>query len=68
MNTDQMSGNWTNLVGRAKRAWGELTDDDILKAEGSIDKLTGIIQTKWGDTKEAIKQKLQHQHDESRKV
>jgi len=68
MDTDQMSGNWTKLVGRAKRAWGELTDDDILKAEGSLDKLTGIIQAKWGDTKEAVKKKLQHMHDESRKV
>jgi uncharacterized protein YjbJ (UPF0337 family) len=68
MDTDQMSGNWTKLVGRAKRAWGELTDDDILKAEGSLDKLTGIIQAKWGDTKEAVKKKLHHVHDESRKV
>lgn len=68
MNTDQMSGNWTELVGRAKRAWGELTDDDILKAEGSIDKLTGIIQAKWGDTKEAVTKKLNHMQQDSRKV
>lgn len=68
MNTDQVSGNWTKLVGRAKRAWGELTDDDILKAEGSIDKLTGIIQAKWGDSKEAVKEKLNQKHDEQRKV
>lgn len=68
MNTDQMSGTWTELVGRAKRAWGELTDDDILKAEGSVDKLTGIIQLKWGDTKEAIAKRLNQTHVESRKV
>lgn len=58
MNKDQVKGEWDTLVGKAKRAWGELTDDDILKAEGSSDKLFGFIEKKFGDTKEAIKAKL----------
>jgi len=58
MNHDQAQGKWDQLVGRAKKAWGELTDDDVLKAEGSLDKLSGIIQEKFGDTKDAIKAKL----------
>jgi uncharacterized protein YjbJ (UPF0337 family) len=41
-----------------KKIWGDLTDDEVLKAEGSIDKLYGIIQQKYGDTKEAIQDKL----------
>ncbi len=58
MNKDQAKGKWDQTKGKAKKLWGELTDDDFKKAEGSIDKLYGLIQEKFGDTKEAIKDKL----------
>ena len=58
MNRDQVRGRWEQLKGSAKQLWGDLTDDDFKKAEGSADKLYGIIQEKYGDTKEAIKTKL----------
>lgn len=58
MNKDQAEGKWNQVKGRAKKAWGELTDDDFERAEGSIDKLQGIIQEKVGDTKEKIKATL----------
>lgn len=58
MNQDQIKGSWAQLKGKAKRVWAELTDDDVMAADGSADKLYGIIQKKFGDTKEVIKQKL----------
>jgi uncharacterized protein YjbJ (UPF0337 family) len=58
MNKDQAKGKWRQIKGAAKRAWGDLTDDDFEKAEGSVDKLFGVIQEKFGDTKEATKEKL----------
>ncbi len=58
MNQDQTKGQFEQLKGKAKRVWGELTDDDIMKSEGSADKLYGLIQEKFGDTKELIKEKL----------
>ena len=58
MNTDQSKGFFEQMQGKAKKIWGELTDDDMLKAEGSADKLYGMIQKKFGDTKEDIKKKL----------
>ena len=58
MNKDQIEGQWDQIKGKAKKAWAELTDDDFLKAEGSLDKLYGVIQEKFGDAKEAIKAKL----------
>jgi uncharacterized protein YjbJ (UPF0337 family) len=58
MNKDQASGTWDTLKGKAKSIWGELTDDDFAKAQGSMDKLYGTIQTKFGDTKEKIQEKL----------
>jgi len=62
MNQDQAQGKWDQIKGRAKKAWAELTDDDIKKAEGSADKLYGVIQERFGDTKEAIKAKLDKLH------
>jgi len=62
MNQDQAGGKWDQIKGRAKKAWGELTDDYFKKTEGSMDKLYGVIQKKFGDTKEAIKAKLDTLH------
>jgi len=62
MNQDQMNSKWETIKGKAKRIWGELTDDDFKKAEGSIDKLYGTIQRRFGDTKEQIKAKIDRIH------
>ena len=58
MNRDQVQGKFEQVEGAAKRTWGQLTDDDFTKAEGSVEKLYGIIQERFGDTKEAIQNKL----------
>lgn len=62
MNRDQAEGKWNQIKGRARKAWAELTDDDIERAEGSSDKLFGIIQEKFGDTKDAIQKKIDSIH------
>ena len=67
MNQDQVKGKWEQVKGRAKEAWGVLTDDDFKRAEGSVEKLYGVIQEKVGDTKEAIRAKLDNLHAESKK-
>jgi uncharacterized protein YjbJ (UPF0337 family) len=67
MNQDQTKGKWNQIKGRAKEAWGVLTDHDFKKAEGSVEKLYGVIQEKVGDTKEAIRTKLDKLHAESKK-
>ena len=54
-----MQGKWEQLKGAAKHSWGNLTDDDFAKSEGSVEKLYGIIHEKFGDTKEAIKNRLE---------
>lgn len=58
MNKDQLEGKWEQIKGAAKRAWGQLTDDDLMKAEGSLEKLYGVIHEKAGDSKEAVREKL----------
>ena len=52
MNEDTMKGQWKQLVGEAKRQWGKLTDDDLLRAEGDVEKLAGCVQERYGVTRD----------------
>lgn len=58
MNTDSLSGKWFQLKGSIKKAWGKLTDDDLNKIAGQKDKLIGLIQESYGETKESIEKKI----------
>lgn len=40
------------MRGQAKVWWGKLTDDDLDKVEGSFEKLTGLLQEKYGYTQQ----------------
>lgn len=54
MNWDQIEGKWEQLKGGARAQWGKLTDDDLDRAEGNREKLEGILQEKYGKTKEEV--------------
>jgi uncharacterized protein YjbJ (UPF0337 family) len=51
MNSDILQGKWKQLKGNIKAAFGKLTDDDLTQAEGSADKLLGVLQERYGYTK-----------------
>lgn len=51
MNNDALQGQWKQLRGSIKQAFGQLTDDDLLQADGHADKLMGALQTRYGYTK-----------------
>jgi uncharacterized protein YjbJ (UPF0337 family) len=52
MNRDTISGQWKQFKGSVKERWARLTDDDLLNAEGNIDKLVGSIQEHYGYSRE----------------
>ncbi len=56
MNEDIIKGKWNEIKGAIKEQWGELTDDDLVEIEGKTEKLAGILQTKYGYTKEKAEQ------------
>lgn len=58
MNRDEMGGKWTELKGRIKQKWGQMTDDEIAEAQGDRDVLAGKIQQKYGGKKEEIRREL----------
>ncbi len=52
MNKDVLAGQWKQIRGEAKSWWGKLTDDDLERAAGKYDVLTGMLQEKYGYTRE----------------
>jgi uncharacterized protein YjbJ (UPF0337 family) len=58
MNKDVLEGKWKQIRGEAKAWWGKLTDDDLDRAAGKFDVLTGIIQEKYGYTREAAAEEI----------
>ena len=61
MKTDQVKGKFKQLTGEIKRKWGQITDDDLREAQGSMEKLIGKIQERSGDRREAIEKWLKSQ-------
>jgi len=52
MNRDIAEGKWKEMRGQVKMWWGKLTDDDLDKANGKADQLIGLLQQKYGYTRE----------------
>lgn len=58
MNTEQIKGNWNQVKGHIKARWGRLTDDDLTAIAGEKDKLIGIVQERYGISKEEAEREV----------
>jgi uncharacterized protein YjbJ (UPF0337 family) len=54
MNKEQFKGSWKEFKGEVKKKWGQITDNDLIEAEGDYDKFLGVAQKRYGDKKEEI--------------
>jgi uncharacterized protein YjbJ (UPF0337 family) len=58
MTWDEIKGSWRQYKGRLKEKWGELTDDDLDRIAGKRDQLLGILQNRYGRTREAAENEI----------
>lgn len=58
MNSDILKGKWNQLKGTMKQQWGKLTDDDLTRIDGRSDELIGILQEKYGYSREQAEQEV----------
>ncbi len=58
MNWDQVKGEWKFMKGKAREAWGEITDDELDEISGEREQLEGLIQKRYGKTKEAAQKEV----------
>jgi len=58
MNKDMFEGRWKQLRGQAKEWWGKLTDDDLERVGGKYDQFVGVLQEKYGYTREHAEEEI----------
>ena len=64
MNKDVFEGKWKQLRGEAKVWWGKLTDDDLDKVEGEYDKFVGVLQERYGYSREQAEEEIEERVNE----
>ena len=58
MNKLQIKGDWNDVKGRVKQAWGDLTNDDLTSIDGDRDRLVGAIQKRYGVAQEEAERQV----------
>ena len=58
MNEDILQGQWKQVKGQIRAWWGQLTDDDVEKIGGKTEKLLGLLQEKYGYSRERAAEEL----------
>ena len=59
MNRLQIKGSWKEVQGKLKQKYAQLTDNDLMFAEGKEDEMLGRIQKRIGKSKEEIKREIE---------
>jgi uncharacterized protein YjbJ (UPF0337 family) len=59
MNKDIAAGKWKQLKGKVQQSWGDLTDDEIDKIQGSQERFVGLMQERYGLKKDEAEREFQ---------
>jgi uncharacterized protein YjbJ (UPF0337 family) len=54
VNTWEIKKNWNEKEGKLKQKFATVTDNDLTFEEGKNEKMSGVLQVKWGKTKEEV--------------
>jgi len=58
MNDDIFKGKWKQLRGQVQQKWGDLTNDDLDRIQGAQSEFEGLLQERYGYTKERARQEV----------
>lgn len=59
MNTDIAEGKWTQVKGKLRESWGDLTDDEIEQTKGNAQQLVGLLQERYGLAKDQAEKEVE---------
>ena len=59
-NRDVLEGQWKQVRGKAKQTWAKLTDNDLDRITGRFEELAGLIQQRYGYTKEKAEKEVEN--------
>ena len=66
MNKDTLEGQWKQIKGKAKAKWGDLTDDELTEINGNAERLAGLIQERYGRSREEAERETRQFFDDNR--
>ena len=55
----QLKGSWNEIKGKLKQKYGQLTDDDLVFADGKEDELLGRLQKRLGRTQDELRAEIE---------
>jgi len=58
MNKDIFEGKWKEMRGQIKEWWGKLTDDDLDRVGGNAEQIVGLLQQKYGYTRQRAEEEF----------
>jgi len=58
MSDDIFKGKWKQLRGQVQQKWGDLTNDDLDRMQGAQTEFEGLLQERYGYTKERARQEV----------
>lgn len=58
LNQDVLAGKWKQARGKVKQWWGKLTNDDLERISGRVDELVGVVQERYGYTREQAEKEV----------
>jgi len=64
MNKDVFEGKWKQIRGEAKVWWGKLTDDDLDQTAGEFEKFVGVLQERYGYSREQAEEEIEKRVNE----
>ena len=59
MDSNRIEGSWSELKGKAKQQWGNLTDNELTQIGGKRDELIGRLQARYGYSKDKAQQEVE---------
>lgn len=60
MNHNIWQGKYRQVRGEFKRGWGKFTDNDQQRLEGELDRVLGLVQQRYGYTRERAVNEIEH--------
>jgi len=58
MNDDILEGKWKQAKGQVRNWWGKLTDDDVNRLTGKQEQLAGVLQERYGWTRDRANEEI----------
>ena len=66
MNKDIFEGKGKEMRGQIKEWWGKLTDDDLEQAGGNAEQIVGLLQQKYGYTRQHAEEEIQRRINDAK--